>query len=45
MWWIVYFWAHDPTVGEYLDHRKFYDFEDAELFAEEHNSKVESTLR
>lgn len=44
MFYIVHFWAHDPEVGDFLDHRKFFDYEDAAEFAREHSATVENSL-
>ncbi len=44
MFYIVHFWAYDPAVGEFLDHMKFDDYEEASRFAIEHDSVVEHPL-
>ena len=42
--WIVYFWASCPIVGDYLERMRFYDYDDAVLFAEETGGTLESRL-
>lgn len=40
--WIVFYRAHCPTVGEYLERMRFDDFADALTFARANNGTLEA---